>query len=480
MNKKDGIRKEKYRLQRTQLIIIGLLSLGLVLRLYRINFPLADWHSWRQSDTAAVSRIFATEGFDILHPKYLDISNIQTGQNNPEGYRFVEFPIYNIIHAAFYKYIGIWSLEVWGRLLTIMASLSSALLIYLIVKKYWGENVGILSSGTYILLPYSIFFGRTILPDTAMVAFSLAGIYFFSKYTEKRKTFFYLSLATFFTFCSLLIKPYAIFFMVPQLFIAYKAFNKRIFLKPELYLHAVFSILPFVGWRIWIQQYPEGIPASLWLLNGNGIRFRPAFFRWIIYERVIKLISGYTIAALLISGLYALKDIKNKGIAVGFILGSFLYVSIFATGNVQHDYYQILIIPAISIIIGLGSDYLWGKGKGFKILVPILFIVGFFLSYNQIKDYFNINNEAMVKTGKYLDGVLPSSAKVIAPYNGDTTFLYHINRRGWPAFQDSPENLKKIGATHLVLLNPTATDKVIYREKFTIIEDKTDFILIGL
>src|SRR5207302_6010614 len=52
-------------------------------------------------------------------------------------------------------------------------------------------------------------------------------------------------------------------------------------------------VLPLVLWRQWILQYPEGIPANAWLLNGNGIRFRPAFFRWIFYERLTKLISGY-------------------------------------------------------------------------------------------------------------------------------------------------------------------------------------------
>ena len=40
-------------------ILIFILFLGLVLRLYRFDNPIADWHSWRQADTSSVSREFA-------------------------------------------------------------------------------------------------------------------------------------------------------------------------------------------------------------------------------------------------------------------------------------------------------------------------------------------------------------------------------------------------------------------------------------
>ena len=33
-----------------------ILVLGLIVRLYKLNTPLADWHSWRQVDTASVAR----------------------------------------------------------------------------------------------------------------------------------------------------------------------------------------------------------------------------------------------------------------------------------------------------------------------------------------------------------------------------------------------------------------------------------------
>src|SRR5690606_8497833 len=96
---------------------------GFVIRLYGFTSPLADWHSWRQVDTSSVSRNFVQNGFDLLHPTYHDLSNVPSGKDNPQGYRFVEFPIYNTLQAGGYIVFGIFTLEQWGRLVTILASL---------------------------------------------------------------------------------------------------------------------------------------------------------------------------------------------------------------------------------------------------------------------------------------------------------------------------------------------------------------------
>ncbi len=151
-------------------------------RIYRFNNPVADWHSWRQADTSAVSRNFIKGGFDILHPRFDDLSNVPSGFDNPQGYRFVEFPIYNLAQAGLFKVFGNFSIEQWGRLVSIFASLFSILFIYLLVKKYRGENAGLLSAFFFAFLPFNVYFGRTILPDTSTVAASLGGIYFFDRF----------------------------------------------------------------------------------------------------------------------------------------------------------------------------------------------------------------------------------------------------------------------------------------------------------
>jgi len=114
-------------------ILVSILVIAFVLRLYKINIPLADFHSWRQADTAAVARNFFKNGFDLLHPIYDDLSNVQSGIDNPQGYRMVEFPVYNAIFAFLYKLMPVFSLEIWGRLTTIIFFLIIFSVVYFLL-----------------------------------------------------------------------------------------------------------------------------------------------------------------------------------------------------------------------------------------------------------------------------------------------------------------------------------------------------------
>ena len=43
---------------RNKILFVIILLLGFGVRLYKITSPIADWHSWRQADTASVTRNF--------------------------------------------------------------------------------------------------------------------------------------------------------------------------------------------------------------------------------------------------------------------------------------------------------------------------------------------------------------------------------------------------------------------------------------
>lgn len=125
-------------------------------------------------------------------------------------------------------------------------------------------------------------------------------------------------------------------------------------------------------------QHPEGIPAAAWLLNGNGIRFRPAFWRWIIVDRFGREILTVPGTVLFFLGFLIKPFGKESSILHYFALASFLYLIVFATGNVQHDYYQIFIVPALSIFLARAVVLLFGRVKD---LVPRIFTVPFVLLF---------------------------------------------------------------------------------------------------
>ena len=301
-----------------------------------------------------------------------------------------------------------------------------------------------------------------------------------------------LFLSVFFTALAFLLKPFALFFTMPMIYLAWKAFGFDFIKKWQLWLFAILTLIPLILWRKWIGSYPEGIPASAWLFNGDRIRFRPAFFRWIGFERVIKLILGYSGIIFALMGAIGilrpstLLRAASPGFFLSFALASALYVSVIATGNVRHDYYQIATIPTISIFSGLGASMLFEfltkkiNAIAASLTIGIIIVLSFYFSWMQVRDYFNINDRGMVAAGKKADEILPHDAIVIAPYDGSTTLLNVSARRGWPTFQEPIEKLIERGATHLVIANPTPSDFSGFGEMYEHVASSETYLILKL
>jgi hypothetical protein len=234
------------------------------------------------------------------------------------------------------------------------------------------------------------------------------------------------------------------------------------------------------------MQYPEGIPVFDWLLNQNNIRFKGAWFFWLFADRIGRLILGYW--GLILFGLGLIAVSKKEGLFFRLLLlGALLYLIIIAGGNVQHDYYQILLLPVISVYVAKGILYLWQqKEHDMSILWSrglAIVSVGFLLSFSwyTIRTYYWINRPEIIEAGKMADTLLPIDAKVIAAYNGDTTFLYQTKRSGWPLNFDIDKKIT-MGATHYVTVSPTDTDLETKElaEKYTVLVRNDTYAIIDL
>jgi 4-amino-4-deoxy-L-arabinose transferase-like glycosyltransferase len=466
------------------LILSFILILGFVVRLYAINNPIADWHSFRQADTASVSRTFVEKGVDLLNPRYHDISTIQSGLFNPNGYRYVEFPIYNFFHALLVNIFPAISLEVVGRLVSIFSTLTSGVLLFLIARKVSSKWHGLVAAFFYTLIPYNIYFTRVILPEPLAVSFALASLLLFIKFNSSDKKLF-LYLSGIFLALALLVKPFLIFYTIPMIYLTFKKYGlfglfKKLGRLAPFLLFGLISAIPLLLWRFWIGRHPEGIPFYQWLLNGDGIRFKPSFWKWIFTERLGNLILGTWGVIPFSLGFFA----KNKNyFNLFFLLGMFLYVSTVATANVRHDYYQIITIPAIALALADGSVFLWTSKHFNKVLSRLILtfsvVVMFIGSAVMVKEFYKINHPEIILAGQTVDRLVSKDALVIAPYNGDTAFLYQTGRWGWPYVDRPIEELIERGADYYVSVNyDVQTNEFI--QKFESIEKNDKFIILDL
>lgn len=459
---------------------------GFLVRLYKIDNPIADWHSWRQADTASVTRLYVEQGINLLIPKFHDISSIQSRILNLNGYRMVEFPIYNALSAISFKILPNLSIEIWSRLITIFCALVSSFTLYLIGKRFINGIAGVLAAFFYLFIPFNIYFTRVILPDPMGVTFGLVSLWLFIKFYDSSRNIYFLTSATFFALM-LLIKPYLGFYIFPIIYLAIEKYNLRNILTDRklkflAITYFLIAIIPFLLWRWWESNFPSGIPLFWWAFNGNGIRFRPAYWNWVFGERLGHLILGTLGVIPFVFGVLNSKA-KNKFIS-WFLIGAFFYLILVASANVMHDYYQILTIPAIALALASGSVYLWTNEVFNKILsrsvlifsIIVMLITGWF----QVRGNYIVNHYEIIEAGAAVDMLTPKDAIVVAPYNGDTAFLYQTKRSGWPAVDNSIDNIIEEGADYYVSVDLHSTDTKNFEKRFFTTVKTDKYIILDL
>ena len=473
---------KKAKKQKNSWLILAILLLALVLRLYRFHYPLADWHSFRQADTASVTREYVKSGqVDWLRPQYQDLSDIQSGLANPEGYRMVEFPLINGLIAHFLLFsqsLGLnLDLVMTSRAFSILASLLAIYSLYRLIKVFDDEKLALFSAFVYAILPYAVFYGRAILPEPFMLALSLLSLWQWAVFCQKKAkgiSHYLLSLIS--LALAALLKPFVLFLAPIYLAIAWHYLGNKLFRKLSIYLFPILAFIPFWLWRDWIENFPTGIPVSDWLFNKNNIRLKPAWWRWLFYERLIKLVLGFTGTILLLANLWQIN--KKTLIYASWWLSIVFYFIVLASGNIQHDYYQNLMIPIVAVSVARGSLIIQEKFKKAllgKIFLALLLFSAWSLSARKVAGFFNVNNWEYIEAGQAIDRLTPADALVIAPAMGDTAFLFQTNRRGWPIGHNIEEKIQA-GATIYV---STSDDKERRQleEKYQSI-DKTDRYLI--
>ena len=478
-------------MKRLDYILLSLiLMIALGLRLYNINTPLADLHSWRQADTAAVARNFSRDGINLLRPTYDDLSSIQTGIENPEGLRMVEFPLYNAIVSVFVRYLPITSVTVYGRLVSSVFSLVTIAILYYFGLKEKNRLTAIAAAGIFAIYPFFVFFSRTVLPETTAVSFMMIALFLLHIGLSKDKklsALLFIGSVVFFAM-SILIKPTTIFYALAAGYLFIDSYRFEVFKNWRPYVYFILALVPFALWRSYILVFPEGIPASAWLITHvntfegpKNIFFKPAFFRWIFMERIGIAMFGIFGTFFLLFGTIS----KYKRFFFHSMLFSALvYLFTFQGGNVQHEYYQTILLPAMALMSGAGLAQLAELPKkmvhGF-ILYPMILVVcciGFLFSYYKVKDYYYYPKD-LPQIAQLIQAFTKPDDKIVTDRTGDTTLLYLADRKGAPAVYKEVSELKELGYSFLVTSNDEMTQK-LKEQGFIVLVENEFYSLIQL
>ena len=151
----------------------------------------------------------------------------------------------------------------------------------------------------------------------------------------------------------------------------------------------------------------------------------------------------------------------------------------------QHEYYQIMIFPAVAMLVGVGVSYIHSHSKQFissTILVPVIvacFAFSFFISYFTVRTYYNYSGE-LVQISQVIRDLTQKNDLVVTDTLGDTTLLYLSERRGAPAVYKDLTELKRDGYKYFVTQKLDVAEEIITSRTHTPIFQSDKFVLFEL
>jgi len=134
-----------------------------------------------------------------------------------------------------------------ARLVIIAFSVGSVYLLYQLIRLHFDRRAAAFGALIFIISPLELFFGRAVMPESAMIFFSIGSLYFFNKWTRSDDWTSF-AIALFCTALAFMIKIPTLCLGLPLLSLAYAKYGKRMFAEPELYLFAVLALIPAALW----------------------------------------------------------------------------------------------------------------------------------------------------------------------------------------------------------------------------------------
>lgn len=325
------------------------------------------------------------------------------------------------------------------------------LLVYLIARRVYNENIALLSALVLAVSSMHIMYSRSALPQAASMFFLFLGVYFYVRGTEQcsvpteNKKYLYMILCALtvgFAFTVhynlLLMLPLFVFFEVFRLFFIDKNENKK-FMKIAAFSAAI--ILPVIFWQavtVIDQIYKLGfypvtyfgeLKTSFTAIAGQTKNKIDPFFSLFYFQKM----EGWVVFIFFIFGVISL----IKKLRKNFNMAEFVLLVLALFPIVWYGFYPHLrvlrsfspVLPAMAIIVSykIITFCFWEKIKPFgKILAPALTIAVILLGvtgfkpiielkscYGETVKYLYENKE--IKLLSYVDEMYP----IFAYYMGD-------------------------------------------------------------
>jgi 4-amino-4-deoxy-L-arabinose transferase-like glycosyltransferase len=389
-----------------------------------------------------------------------------------------EFPLYTYLVALLYEFFGFH--EIFGRIVAIAFSMGSLWFLYLLGKRYFDKTSAIVACGFFAVLPFSVYYSRTFMPEAAMLFFSISMVYMFARWldTGKWSDFIFASL---FATLAFLVKLPTLYMGGPLLFLAWNKFRGKIFYQPQLYLFVILILIPPGLWYSHVSDlhYKTSGESNLWLslINNWDVLSTLRYWKLIFWTRLVEKMFAFTAFPFVILGMLKARENKEQFVFHIWFLSVCAYFVIAAKLNFVHEYYQIPIIPVGCLFIGKyladffrqRPDSNWISDKKIMLVVLMLVFIPFHSIYklNKRLNY----SDTYLKIGETVrQNTARTDLIVLEDRSASAKFFYYSRRKGWghaiseKISSSLLDDYIERGATHYVMANydPQKANPALY------------------
>ena len=410
------------RIRPNWLAPVIIFSVGLILRLYKINIGILESAPNRQLIDAVWAR-------NIFRGQY--ISDFMQG-----------FQLYHWIVAMLYQLAG-GVYEVLGRLVSVSLSFVGAIFFYRLLRGYFNNVVALVGLFFFFILsPIHIVMSRAFQVDMTALTLGIIAIYYLHKWNGRNNLYLVIS-AIFASLCFLTKITFA-YLLLPIGYICYQKLGMMMVKRKELYLYLLGVFFPVFIWydfsrQITLENSKFVFQATNWWQVSNWFRaerlLQNKFYVNIFYFFVQSVVTPI---GLVLLPLVRWRRQKWIGLFYVWFGAALIYIVALSKVTISHEYYILVLVPPASALIGVAVNNLLSKtrislhNKSLPMMAMAAFLA--ILATWRVY-YFDIyrvpkKHERVLETAEKVKKFVPSQTQIITTAHNSAVLQYYTDRPG--------------------------------------------------
>jgi 4-amino-4-deoxy-L-arabinose transferase-like glycosyltransferase len=419
--------------------LLGLIfALGLAVRLVMLDAPPVDFHPTRQLHSALIARGMYYENSSGIPAWQRDMAQAQWRM---EGY--IEPQVFERITAWGYAAAGSADLRI-PRVLAVLLWMGAAAGLTGLTVRMAGWGGGLVAAVFFLAWPYGVLASRAFQPEPLLLALLAAALWSARRWSLA-PTWAWTLAAGLLAGLAIYIKVVAVFFLAPAL--AALVITTMGGLRPALrdrrvWGLALLAVLPYALYHI------DGVFLRGDLAGQFSLRFFPAmwtdpafYLRWVSnLGRALP----FALVLLALLGTLALPRAVDRRMLLGYWSGYVLYGLALSHHISTHDYYHLLLFPAVAMGLGgLAAPVLAGlrgprwltQAAAALVLLAALLHLGYEARQAIRRSSAQAVAQVWTETGLAL-GPRASLAALVDDYGAGLKYYAWINPSLWPTADD--------------------------------------------